>query len=657
MTELEQRTIEMLNSNEQKYENLRRKWEKLYARYNNEVRPGSITEKTESKVRLAQAFSIVEQSAARSLAQAPRFQFESRKGKNYEAVQKYQQFSSFQWDKNGADKVIEDIYRWGVITGLSGWKVGWKIKKKIVNKKSTIGFSIENPIHGEVSIKTKKNVELVSNNWDIQAIKPFDLLWNDEATGLEDVEMLAHRETRTLKQLEFIGFDAKKLRNSILNNQSYWDKQLDDFDHDQKSRMVDNMALSVYECYVTDFTGGVLTEKVVFIAGGEGIDGGKTPLETMDNPFDDKFKAIGIFRPIVIPGKFYGYGLIEPVEHVLDAEEDTFNMTTEALWTDISRPMEFNPANLLEPDSIEFGPRVLIPVKHIGESVGVLPTPSPDMAGAANTLGFLERSKQNVTAITDYQTGADQAGGQKTLGEIEIKTIQSDQRSTKLLKSLEYDLLQPLGKAVLSLNKQYLAGDKKITFTTTTGKGQLKDDSINFNEIDSIQEVKVLHGSTASVMRNQELNKWNQFFNMGAQAMQMGVQVDLQEIFRSMVEEGLDVSAPEKYLPSLKEQEKGAVDEQMAQLEAAKAENADPRMARVQESDNHKIHIQIHQAAVKAGGNGQKQYSPEELQMLTSHINQHVEMAGGAVPVAQQAVDQGVAQQVGQAVAPQQSQQ
>ena len=643
---IEDKVIAMINDNEYKYDELRDKWLDLFGRYENQTREGSITQQTETKVKLGQAFSIVEQSVSIALAKQPRFQILSRKNKDYSEVKAYQEFLSYQMDKNKSDKELDEIYRWAVITGLVGWKVGWQ-KKKVTDK----GIEYTDPLYSNYKEKDTKDTESI---WTLQAIKPFDLIWDTDAIDDDNAVMLGYRQTLTVKELETYGFDTSKVRQTIMSNESYWDDQMDEYSNSERQKIIDEENVSIYECDVTDTVDGVDVEKIVFVVGGDAMQSQKIVLDVQDNPFG--FKTIGTFRPIKIPGKFYGYGLLEQVTGILDAEEDTFNMSLEGLWTDIARPMEYNPANIHNIEDLEYGPRKLVPVKVFGESVRVMDTPSPNIGGASWALNYLEKNKQNVTAITDYQTGADRISKDQTATEVKIKTMQSDQRSSKIHKALEHELLDPLGRRVLELNKKYLATNTKIEFVVGSKKGELERKTLKFKDIDSIEEVKIIKGSTTAVVQQEEYVKWLNFFQVGVQAMQVGVPVNLQEIMRSLIEEGLDVAAPEVYLPNLKELEKETVQDKTGQLDKAKQENRSPFTARVMPNDDHEVHLEIHRAALEAGGMGPERYTPEQMQALTSHVNDHVRISGGAVPPVQEGAEQGMAQGMAQAFSGQQQQ-
>jgi hypothetical protein len=126
---------------------------------------------------------------------------------------------------------------------------------------------------------------------------------------------------------------------------------------------------------------------------------------------------------------------------------------------------------------------------------------------------------------------------------------------------------------------------------------------------------------------------------------------------RSLIEEGLDVAAPEIYLPNLKELEKETVQDKTGQLDKAKQENRSPFTARVMPNDDHEVHLEIHRAALEAGGMGPERYTPEQMQALTSHVNDHVRISGGAVPPVQEGAEQGMAQGMAQAFSGQQGNQ
>jgi len=341
-------------------------------------------------------------------------------------------------------------------------------------------------------------------------------------------------------------------------------------------------------------------------------------------------------------------------------EEDSLNMTMEAVWTDISKPMEYNPSNVIDEASLEYKPRTLIPVRRLGESVAPLPTPQPNMGNMSYILGYMEKTKQNVTAITDYQTGANQISREQTATEVKTKTFLSEQRTSKILQRFEADVLEPAGRMALWLNKQYLADQKKIIYRVLGKKGKLMEKDIKLKDIEAIKDLVIVSGSSSYIDANEEIAKWSNLLFMSNNELQFGPQgvpMDREYIWKKLLTEGYKIKDPDNLIPSLKEREEETVANKQGQLTDAKEENLDPATARVLATDIHEIHLKIHQAALRNQGTEGVQYTPEQTQMLTEHINKHTEMSGGANPSFAGAAEQAVANQITQPPQQQQSQQ
>jgi hypothetical protein len=337
----------------------------------------------------------------------------------------------------------------------------------------------------------------------------------------------------------------------------------------------------------------------------------------------------------------YGMGVIEPVRGIIDADEDTLNMALEALWTDISKPMEYVPQNLIKPDTIEYRPRTLVPVRALGQSVAVMPTPMLDIGKTTTMQQVLEKYKQNISGVTDFQTGAEQVSGDKTLGEVQIKTEESNQRLKMMLDEFERDVLQPIGKYTLWMNQQFLADKKKLVFRVISKKGLANESTIKFKDIEAIKDVVITTGSTMMSVQQEELGKWNllldkamgynQYAMMMAQAPtenKPGL-MDTNVIWRELLEKGMLIKDVEKYIPSLKEQEQANVKGKVQDAQLAKQETESPRTARVLPNQNHEVHMRLHKAGVNAH---RSQGDEQKAQMLEQHINDHAVQGGGRVP-------------------------
>lgn len=632
---IEKACIQVIQDHNTSYIELKNKWTSMYNQYENKARAGSITEECESPAYLGAAFSIVEQFTARMFARPPRYKYFAREKGDTKATDIYNSFSQYQYEANKADEELEEIGKWGAITGLSPWKMVWKEKRSIKNTrtKTILGFEVTNPILQQYATTTTKAKESVYKNWEIKSIRPFDYVWSVDAINPAEAMIQGHLVEYTIAELKDAGFDTKKIEGMIKDTEDYWSEKMGEYNTLEtraavEAELLDQEKIKLYELFVEMTNGEYLESHVAYIASHTAA--GESSLKIIENPYDDKFCPMGAWRPIKRVGKYYGFGLIEPVEGVINAEEDMFNLAKEATLLNTARPMEYNPTNIYNLDALEYKPRVLVPVRDLGNSVKTMDAPKPDFNSIGYSLGYLGKVRQEITAITDYQTGADKLGGDKTATEVQIKTAQSDQRSTKMLRSFEQEVLVPMGTIALAMNKQYLADDKDIMFRITGKKGSINEEKIRFSDIEAIKDISVVGGSSAYALQQEEYAKWANFLPVAGQLMQMGLQVNIEEVGRRMVEDGLQVKDSENIIPSLKEVEEDDVQGKVAQMNKAKEENANPLTARVSPDDNHEIHMQLHEAQIKSGAKEDgSPMSPEEHQALVKHYEDHNTNRGG----------------------------
>lgn len=668
--------IETLRQHEDTFSELKTRWASLYNRFENKLRAGSITAETEAKVRLGQAYALVENGVSRIMAQSPRFRYLAREKGDTKSADLYNEFSEYQHDQARSQEKFEEAAKWALICGLSGMKMGWKTEK-IVRKKrakeAIFGKVITDPTLVSVMDKLKfgKDVKVEEeediSTWTMDVIRPFDLIWDKEATDPENAMVLGFKARKTMRWLEQNGYGVSELEGAIKASEDYWKRQVSEYKEGTDTTVImENIVCEVAELYVSYLNEQGITEYwVVTLAGAADSNIKPVSIKTEENPYDKKFAPIAIFRPMKRPGKFYGFGIIEPVESVIDAEEDTLNMTIEQGWVDLSKPIEFDPNNVLDPDGIRYGARVAIPVREIGKSVGVLQTATPNAGVSSFLMGYLEKTKQNVSAITDYQTGANQYNkGSQTATEINTKTFLSDQRINKVLRSFETDMLERTGRMALWLNQQYLVDSAKAIFRILGKKGQMLEKEIKFKNIEAIKDLSIVLGSSAYIMQSEMRNKWGSLLQLMAQesALPPGVGIPLMREYawERLAEEGFGIKDTENLIPSLREREEATVAKKLSNLEDAKQENLDPATARVLPDDIHSVHIALHKAALQGQGapgpDGQIiPYTPEQMVLMTSHLNAHVAAVGGQMSNTNMAMEQAVGQQIQNQVTPQQN--
>lgn len=671
---IEQLAVDVMKRHTEYAEPLKEKWTELYSRYENELRKSSITAETEAKIRLGSAYALVENFVSKVIAQNPRFRYLARERGDTKPAEIYNEFSDYQHDQAKSQDEYEEIAKWGGICGLAGFKMGWVVEDIVRKKrgKEILGKKITNPILVDMAEKLNigKDVKIDEtdriSNWTIKAIRPHDLIWDVESTSWEESCVKGHEVRKTYGQMKAEGYDMRRMAAAIKGQKDYWREKMTQFPIGTTQGVImDKIPLTIAELYVEYMEDGVKECYIITMAGlSELSEVTPTSIRFEPNPFDKQFSPVWAFAPIRRPGKVEGYGVIEPVESVLDAEEDTFNINVEASWTDVSRPMEYVPDNVLNESELQYKPRTLVPVKELGKSVAVMDTPRPDLGAASFLLNYTERAKQNVSAITDYQTGANQVQKEQTATEVQTKTFLSEQRLNKILRSFETDVLEMSGKMALWLNQQYLADSPKVVYRILGKKGSILENQIRFKDIEAVKDLAVVSGSSAYMMQQENRNKWISLLQLSAQEMALprGVPVDREYIWQRLLEEGYFIKDSENYIPSLKEREEATVAKKMANLEDAKQENLDPATARVLPDDIHSVHIALHKAALQGQGAPDAQgnvipYSPEQMVLLTSHLNAHVAAMGGAMSPANVAMDQAMGQRINNAINPQPNEQ
>jgi len=654
---------------------LKEKWTELYNLYEKELLKGSITAETEAKIRLGSAYALVENFTTKVIAQNPRFRYLARERGDSKPAEVYNDFNDYQHDVAGSQNEYEEIAKWGGATGLAGFKMGWMVEDIVRKKrgKEILGKRFTNPTLIDLADKLNvgKSVKIDESetiaNWTIRAIRPHDLIWDTNYTRFDESPVKGHGVEKTFREMKVEGYDLKGLAGVIKGQTDYWREKMTEYPlGTTQGDIMEGIPLKVYECYVEYLNDKGIKECYVMTVAGVSDGETQTPpisIRFEPNPFDKQFCPIGIFRPVKRPGKVEGYGVIQPVESVIDGEEDDFNIAIEAHWVDVARPMEYVPDNVLNEAELRYGSRVLTPVKELGKSVAVMATPKPDLGATSFILNYLEKAKQNVSGVTDYQTGANQVQKQQTLGEVNTKTFLSEQRLNKSTRNFELEVLEASGKMALWLNQQYLADNPKIVYRVLGKKGSILENEIRFKDIEAVKDLAIIAGSSAYQMQQELRNKWGSLLQLSAQegALPPGVGVPITRdyIWERLAEEGYGIKDTENLIPSIKDREEATVKQKVANIDDAKQENLDPATARVLPNDIHSVHIALHKAALQGQGmpgpDGQTiPYSPEQMVLLTSHLNAHVAAVGGQMSPVNAAMEAGVGQRIQGQMNPQQ---
>lgn len=638
----------------------RNKCQELIDRYENKPRAGSITAQLKLNVYLGAAFALVENALPRIIGKKPKWRYLGREEGDGEEAELYDEFSEYQFDEAKAKKELESVAKWGLATGLSGIEMGWEKKVKVVSKsgKEMMGLLITNPmalkmlksmgLHNKLK-DGKKDESKTTSNWTITAIPPYDLIWSPTARDINKASVKGYKMVKKLSELERDGYKTDAVKAQLLSKDEERTKSHthEGINPSQRVTSPEEQEIDVAKLYVDlSDENGMVKSYIVMLGCVTG--GSPVSIGTIENPLDEKVVPMAFFAPIERPGKAYGFGLIEPSIGVINAEEDAFNMNLKAEFIATVPPIEYNPANIIDIEALKYEEMAMVPVRNLGQSQAVMATPRPNTGAYQFLTDFLDKKKQNISGITDYQTGTESSGGNKTLGEIQLKTEESNSRISQVQSNFESQIIQPLGYFALVMNKQFLRDEKELIFRVVGKKGEVAMKTIDFEDIDSIKDIAVIPGSTALASQVDEFNKWSTLLTIANNEMAtpQPVVIEKEPIIERLLENGLRITDSQVYLPSKREREEAEVGGKQAQIQDAKEENAQPQNARVLPTDDDQVHIAIHNAEIErrnreleAAQQSGIEVPPEvieELQMLTQHRDDHVTKAGGVNPGAAQ---------------------
>ena len=628
----------------------------LVDRYENKPREGSITAQLKINALLGAAFALVENALPRIIGKKPKWRYLGREESDGEEAEIYDEFSEYQFDEANAKEELEDVVKWGLITGLSGAEMGWEKKQRVVQKsgKKIMGLIVTNPL----ALKALKSLGLSNkledgkkdetknvSNWTLTSIPTYDLIWSPTARNIAKAPVRGYKMRKRIIELKRDGFKTDALEAQLLTNDTDVNRanSSEGISPTQKVLMEQEQEVDVARLYV-DYQdeSGMIRSYVVMLGCITG--GAPVSIGTIENPLDEKITPMVFFTPIKRPGKGYGFGVIEPSIGVINAEEDAFNLNLKGEFIATVPPIEYNPANIIDLEALKYEEMALTPVRNLGQSMAVMPTPRPNTGSYQFLTDFLQRAKQNISGITDYQTGADQSGKQQTLGEIQLKTEESSSRMSQIQTNFENQVIWNLGYFALVMNKQYLKDEKDLLFRVVGKKGDVASKTIDFEDIDSIKDIAVVPGATALGSQVAEFQKWSTFLTIANNEMATPnpVQIDKEPIVERLIENGLRITDSQVFLPSKREREETEVGGKAAQIADAKSENEQPQNARVLPEDADDVHIAIHNAEIERRNRELEMAQQsgievppeiiEELQMLTQHRDDHVTKAGGVNP-------------------------
>jgi len=231
-------------------------------------------------------------------------------------------------------------------------------------------------------------------------------------------------------------------------------------------------------------------------------------------------------------------------------------------------------------------------------------------------FGILKQTVQNITGVTDYITGSEQIGEDKTLGEVQLKTAQSNKRFEGVVKNIRRALTDVL-TMMISNNQQFLPEGYEARLFGEKGT------SFERFSPESIQgrfDVRIRGFEDIFINESDKVNKYQAMIADGMKINQAVGKplVDIPYLTSQLYAEGYSVDQIDKIIIPLEDTNKGEDRGKQAEAQRADQENKNPKMANLRPDEDMAVHLDVHEAFIKSPA-FQQLAQPDKM-ALAKHI-------------------------------------
>lgn len=260
-------------------------------------------------------------------------------------------------------------------------------------------------------LKIRKTETKKRLRWE--AVPPEEFLINRRARTLDEDDntftFCAHRQARTIEELEAEGYDPEVLARAPEHDDWYLDETEERWDdleltNDAYTRDTDQSQrrVWVYECYLKiDFDGDGLGElrKVTVL-------GGATSTQVLDNEevYELPFAEL---CPVRLPYRFYGWGLADLVKDLQKLKTAIWRAQMDGLYLSIYPHRAVNRNTVDLDDLLSEAPGSIVGVDGPpGAEIMQMPSAWPG-AQAFTMLEYIDRVLQSRSGVNDLAGGLD----------------------------------------------------------------------------------------------------------------------------------------------------------------------------------------------------------------------------------------------------------
>jgi hypothetical protein len=335
-------------------------------------------------------------------------------------------------------------------------------------------------------------------------------------------------------------------------------------------------------------------------------------------------------RPLsIIPveNQVIGLSPLQTAEHQIDTLDIQHNTILTTSLFDLQRPLVFDPRFAgvnwqKNPPVYKAG--MSYPMKDGAKTMTVLPAPKVD-GSHLQMYGISKQVIQNITGVTDYISGGEQIDGDKTLGEVKLKTAQSNKRFEGVAKIIRRALTDVF-IMMNSNNQQFLPeGYEGRIF----GEAGFKHQRFSPESIQGKFDVRIKGFEDIFINEAEKVNKYQAMIADGLKVNQaIGKPVvDIPYLVSKLYSEGYKVDEMDKVIIPIEDTNKQEDGGKQAEAKRADAENKNPETAMLRPDEDMSVHLDVHEAFIQSPA--YKQLPKKKQMILARHVgNTRKAMAG-----------------------------
>ena len=385
---------------------------------------------------------------------------------------------------------------YGTTIAYTGWKYDTRniIRKQLVdiideeNGQPFLDEVTKQPIKKYKPVKTK---EILYDDPDVYFVDLLDFFVDPNAENIDNARWCGHRTYETKSEIqkkhdnEIYNIDWKKITASNSYNKAKQERMasIGIAINNSSANSEDDLYEVIH--YWEDNKHVVIIERS-YIAKEE------------ENPYWHKKKPYDFARYDAIPGEFYGKGIMDRIEPLIDELNTYRNMRIDYAAMSNRRMFKYKKGSGITRKDLTWRPNGLIAVNEMDDiqEIGIQNV-SPQMFNQEEVVKQDIQDATGAHAVVMGTSGRDTATGTMT------KDSNASIRFKEIITSIEKELLVNIARKMMQLNQQFLDTERVLRISSIKGDNWV---SINPDEIQGEFDC-IAMGSSVEPLANKEAYK------------------------------------------------------------------------------------------------------------------------------------------------------